>query len=386
MLRRSLLLFTFLFAAFCFAAQPPEPRDVDLTASDGAKLKATYFAAAKPGPGVLLFHQCNRDRKMWNDLAHKLVAAGMNVLTLDFRGFGESGGAPANQVPPQEAAQIVTEKWPGDVDAAYRFLISQPAVKRDVIGAAGASCGVNQSVQLARRHPEVKSLVFLSGATNRDGRQFLKNAAQLPLFASAADDDGGIVEIMQWMLSTSPNPGNQLQHYKTGGHGIEMFAPHPELAGIVVKWFDQTLLKTPGRAPENKNAEFRKGNVLSLLDEPGGAQEVREKLKAAQRGGNSGLLSEGVVNQIGYERLQGGDNKSAIEIFKLNAEAYPKSANVYDSLSDAYLADGQKDLAKQNAQKALDLLAADTSAPEDRKKAIRDSAEQKLKQLSAAQN
>jgi len=35
------------------SAQPPE-RVVDLTATDGTKLKATYFAAANPGPGVLL--------------------------------------------------------------------------------------------------------------------------------------------------------------------------------------------------------------------------------------------------------------------------------------------------------------------------------------------
>ena len=52
-----------------------------------------------------------------------------------------------------------------------------------------------------------------------------------------------------------------------------------------------------------------------------------------------------------------------------NEGNYPNSPNVYDSLGDAYLADGQNDLARQNAQKAIELLA-------------HDSAEQKLKQLS----
>ena len=41
----------------------------------------------------------------------------------------------------------------------------------------------------------------------------------------------------------------------------------------------------------------------------------------------------------------------------------PNSPNVYDSLADAYLAGGQKDLARHNAQKALDLLPSDTSDP-----------------------
>ena len=40
--------------------ETPAPREVNLVASDGTKLKATYFAAAKEGPGVLLMHQCNQ--------------------------------------------------------------------------------------------------------------------------------------------------------------------------------------------------------------------------------------------------------------------------------------------------------------------------------------
>src|ERR1700732_4409471 len=79
-------------------------RAVDLTAADGIKLKASYFPAAQPGPGVLLLHQCNRQRKVWDDLARQLAAAGINVLTFDLRGFGESGGARFDKLTPQEQA------------------------------------------------------------------------------------------------------------------------------------------------------------------------------------------------------------------------------------------------------------------------------------------
>src|SRR5512147_1814101 len=150
---------------------------------------------------------------MWDNVAPQLVAARFTVMTLDFRGFGESEGTAAFKLPPQEGQKVVDEKWPGDVDLAYEYLISQAGVNKSVIGAGGASCGVNQSIQLARRHPEVKSLVLLSGPTNRNGRLFLKSAKQLPLFGSAADDDDGAVEIMEWILSTSPNPANTFQHY-----------------------------------------------------------------------------------------------------------------------------------------------------------------------------
>jgi Flp pilus assembly protein TadD len=95
------------------------------------------------------------------------------------------------------------------------------------------------------------------------------------------------------------------------------------------------------------------------------------------------LFPEGIVNILGYEHLQTGDNKGAVEILKLNVAAYPTSPNAYDSLSDAYLADGQKEAARENAKKALDLLASDTSGGEAQRKAIQDSAEGKLKQLAA---
>jgi hypothetical protein len=49
--------------------EPPAVRVVDLKAADGTILKASYFAAAKPGPGVLLLHQINRTRKAWDELA-----------------------------------------------------------------------------------------------------------------------------------------------------------------------------------------------------------------------------------------------------------------------------------------------------------------------------
>ena len=97
----------FVFLASFVAAVPPTAftaeRIVDLTAADGTKLKATYFSADKPGPGVLLLHQCNRQRKVWDGLAQQLAAAGINVLTLDYRGFGESGGIAVDKATPQQA-------------------------------------------------------------------------------------------------------------------------------------------------------------------------------------------------------------------------------------------------------------------------------------------
>jgi len=386
----SRVLAVLVFALTRVAPALPAQRIVELTAADGTKLKATYFAAAKPGPGVLLLHQCNRQRKVWDGLAQQLAAVGINVLTLDYRGFGESGGDPFDKLPREQMAQIQAEKWPSDFDTAFRYLVSQPGVTRDTIGVGGASCGVNNSVQIARRYPEVRSLMLLSGNTDLNGRQFLRNSATVPVFFSVADDDEfpPTVLAIEWLYSLTSNPGKTFVHYATGGHGADMFPVHPELPGIIVDWYVTTLIKTPGRAPATKDAPAipAEVHILDQIDQPGGSAKVRQLLEQTRKHDpKATLFSEANVNFVGYDHIQSGDSKGAIEILKLNSDAYPNSPNVYDSLSDAYLADGQKDLARQNAKKALELLPSDTTDNEQRRNGIRASAEQKLKQLGDTQ-
>src|ERR1700722_19682696 len=91
-MRKLATVFVLLLAMGWPAFAPsPTPRIVDLRAADGTSLKATYFAAPKPGPGVLLLHQNPRTRQSWGPVAAQLAAAGIHTLTLDLRGFGESG-------------------------------------------------------------------------------------------------------------------------------------------------------------------------------------------------------------------------------------------------------------------------------------------------------
>jgi len=373
----------------CIAEQAPTPKVVDITASDGTVLKATYFAAANPGPGVLLLHQCNRQRKVWDDLARSMTAQGINVLTIDYRGFGESGGTPFERLSPEETRKLTTEIWPKDLDLAFQYLLSQAGVHREKIGVGGASCGVNNSVQLARRHPEIKALVLLSGGTNREGRMFLQSSPQIPVFTAGADDDafGRVSQTVQWLYSVSANPSSGFVHYAEGKHGVEMFAAHPELPAIITRWFAAILMNKPGALPKTDGSRLSPSvmRVVQQIDEPGGAGKLEQDLISdRKKNPKATLFPEFLANLLGYERLQSGDTKSAVEIFHLNVVAYPDSANVYDSLGDAYLAYGQKDLALQNAKRALELLSKNTGGDEAERNAIRESAEQKVKQLTTA--
>jgi dipeptidyl aminopeptidase/acylaminoacyl peptidase len=134
-----------MLSLFVFAQNPAAQRStVDLKSADGTLLKATYFPAAKPGPGVLLFHQANRTRASWDGVARQLAAAGINTVAVDGRGHGESGGTREDGI----------KKAPADMEILFQFLISQPGVQRDVIGLAGAgSYGVINALKTARLHP-----------------------------------------------------------------------------------------------------------------------------------------------------------------------------------------------------------------------------------------
>jgi pimeloyl-ACP methyl ester carboxylesterase len=187
------------------SSSAPPVRVVDLRAPDGTALKASYFAAARTGPGVLLLHQVNRDRKSWDGLAAQLAAAGIHTLTLDMRGHGASGGTPYEKLPRAEAAKEWSG-WPGNIAVAFQYLIAQPGVTRDVIGRGGAGVlGVDNAVRLAKAHPQVvKSLVLLSGETFAEGLPFLHQASQLPELFVVADDDAR--PSRPWSCSTSPRP------------------------------------------------------------------------------------------------------------------------------------------------------------------------------------
>jgi tetratricopeptide (TPR) repeat protein len=68
------------------------------------------------------------------------------------------------------------------------------------------------------------------------------------------------------------------------------------------------------------------------------------------------------LNQLGYRLMATGKLKEAIEIFKLNVEAYPQGFNAYDSLAEAYLNANERALAISNYKKSLELNPNNTNA------------------------
>jgi pimeloyl-ACP methyl ester carboxylesterase len=369
-----------LFAA-CAGAQVKK-LDAELTAPDGVKIKLTYYSPGKPGPGVLLMHQCNRDRTSWDGLAMQLAEASIHVVALDYRGYGQSGGERFLSLPPEKAA-AEQRKWPGDIDLAYQYLVSQAGVDKTRMGAGGASCGVTNSVHLANRHPEVKTLVLLSGPVDEESIEFVETNTRIPILSAASEDDGDMLPTMRWLMGFARYPQDKLLAYKAAGHGTEMFKVEKGLPQAILEWYKTTLWQAP-MAESEKNAS-KPTAIMEFWDtlvKPGGAARATKMyLDAKKNDPNVFLFPESSINFLGYQRIQQGKTKEAIEILKINEFAYPGSANVYDSLGDAYLADHQNELALQYSEKALKMLAENPQGNAGGMQGIRQSAEDKIRKL-----
>jgi len=66
-------------------------------------------------------------------------------------------------------------------------------------------------------------------------------------------------------------------------------------------------------------------------------------------------VGEGQLNSLGYRLLGNNKLKEAIEVFKFVVSEYPESANAYDSLGEAYMKAGEKELAIKNYERSLEL-------------------------------
>jgi CubicO group peptidase (beta-lactamase class C family) len=81
-----------------------------------------------------------------------------------------------------------------------------------------------------------------------------------------------------------------------------------------------------------------------------------------------GDISEDSINSIGYQLLGQKKPEDALRIFQLNVMLHPDSWNAYDSLGEAYMNHGDKELAIQNYQRSLELNPKNTGAEKMLKK------------------
>jgi tetratricopeptide (TPR) repeat protein len=90
-------------------------------------------------------------------------------------------------------------------------------------------------------------------------------------------------------------------------------------------------------------------------DGPRAMRERYSELHERYYGRGTLDFGERTLNGFGYELLGAGDVAGAIAVFRLNVEQFPLSGNGWDSLAEAYLTEGQRELAAIYYRKSLEL-------------------------------
>ena len=108
--------------------------------------------------------------------------------------------------------------------------------------------------------------------------------------------------------------------------------------------------------------------VFTTIQEKGITPALEQYRELKEKRSDTYELDEDEMNDVGYKLLRMKKVNEAIEIFKLNVEAFPNSSDVYDSLGEAYMVNGDKELAIKNYQKSVELDPQNTNGIEMLKK------------------
>jgi len=225
--------------------------ELTLAGKDDFSLKADYFQAKNEAKnGVLMLHQCNYNRSMYDNIGQALAEQGIHALSLDFRGFGDSINTEFNvetlSALPQEERRkqwrAMSAHWPSDVKIAYDYLKANIA-KGGSIGVIGASCGGSQAITLAENETVAAIGFFSSSQRDENITRYKTALAEKPTLIIAAEDDGRTFTSAQQLFSTAQHPKSKMISYKGSDHGYPLLDVDKQLGGVIVHWFDDQLAK-----------------------------------------------------------------------------------------------------------------------------------------------
>jgi dienelactone hydrolase len=163
-------------------------------------------------------------------------------------------------------------------------------------------------------------------------------------------------------------------HVKGSGNAAAWLARTPEENGIAPGTV--TVVRLPSRVPAPTARE------LMATIRRDGMQRALEQFHSARRADpDATLFREATINGLGYQLLRGARPVDAIELFRTNIELYPRSANVYDSLSEAYEVIGDSARAVEFARKTMEAVAGDTTLNDGGRENFRRMANERIRRL-----
>ncbi len=134
--------------------------------------------------------------------------------------------------------------------------------------------------------------------------------------------------------------------------------------GIFVAWKEWIT----GQPEEKATAKPIAVELIRTLKKGDAAAAIKRYRALKKNQPDDYRFDEGQLNRLGYQLLGRERVGDAIEIFKLNVEIFPEASNPYDSLGEAYMINGDTELAIKNYAKSVELNPENTHGADMLKK------------------
>ncbi len=316
--------------------------------------------------------------------------------------------------PPDNRDALDLETKLRDMDFLLNVMRDFPPADLSNMGAIGFSAGGRWALAAAMKYPDVRAVVSLDSvmiyddpvtAAWRTMPHFHLDAVRVPVLhltsrAFANRDDLKMWDALRYADRTYlvyEEPSLVHWDFQSLGYATAVAGARGENAKKVEKAFhdwnretlaflDANLKGGTYRPPASARrtaalpAPITTAEFLNAIAEDG-VDNAIAAYRAAWKARGTPPVDEATVNVAGYNVLFGPNPQDGVKVLALNAEAWPNSSNVWDSLADAYLAVGDRAKALEYTRKANVLLAQEKGLTPERKAAIQGSIDGKLKQL-----
>ena len=350
---------------------------------DGGRL---FYEIAGKGENIVLLHDGMVNREIWDE-QFPLLAKYYRVVRYDRRGYGKSSDPQAPY---------------SDIDDLNELFVSLNIDRAILIGmSSGGGCVIDFTLKFPGK---VKSIIlvgavvggygYTSHMISRGGHLKSPEAMADPAKAASyfvwedpyeiySENIAAKNKVAEILRRNIHRPFNS-QYYKPPDRIAARFLSEIQVPTLVlVGEYDipdvhshagvihfgilgarrEVILNSGHLIPVEQPDEFnraafrflRRNEFFSQLNNGGVTEAEKYFNDTYGREPRVPLFGEAEMNQLGYRYLQEGNIKDAIRLFTLNTISYPNSWNVYDSLGEGYLKDGQFDKAIKNYERSLEL-------------------------------
>jgi pimeloyl-ACP methyl ester carboxylesterase len=183
-----------VIVALLLSAEAAAQKTVSFPTEDGGVVYADVYGEGDRA--VVLAHGGQFNKESWAKQARTLVAAGFQVLALDFRGYGKSRG-PGDSDPMDAPLHL-------DVLAAVRYLRKTGVKSVSIVGGSMGG-GAAGDASIASRPGEIDRVVFLGSAPNESADK-LRSSSLFIVARDDASDDGPRLPGIRAQYEKAPQP------------------------------------------------------------------------------------------------------------------------------------------------------------------------------------